>query len=125
MLKIIVFTSIIMFDLREILTTLKEKIGDMEINADNITKVLKFAMECVEVTELKGEAKKDLAIKLVRQVVEEAPISDEKEKLLLDMIDQKVLHGMVDLVVEAKEGKIDINALKQVGTGCCNIFKKN
>ena len=125
MLKIIVFTCIIMFDLREILTKLKEKIGDMEINADNITKVLKFAMECVEVTELKGEAKKDLAIKLVRQVVEEAPISDEKEKLLLDMIDQKVLHGMVDLVVEAKEGKIDINALKQVGTGCCNIFKKN
>ena len=125
MLKIIVFTCIIMFDLREILTTLKEKIGDMEINADNITKVLKFAMECVEVTELKGEAKKDLAIKLVRQIVEEAPISDEKEKLLLDMIDQKVLHGMVDLVVEAKEGKIDINALKQVGTGCCNIFKKN
>ena len=125
MLKIIVFTSIIMFDLREILTKLKEKIGDMEINADNITKVLKFAMECVEFTELKGEAKKDLAIKLVRQVVEEAPISDEKEKLLLDMIDQKVLHGMVDLVVEAKEGKIDINALKQVGTGCCNIFKKN
>ncbi len=125
MLKIFVFTCIIMFDLREILTTLKEKIGDMEINADNITNVLKFAMECVEVTELKGEAKKDLAIKLVRQVVEEAPISDEKEKLLLDMIDQKVLHGMVDLVVEAKEGKIDINALKQVGTGCCNIFKKN
>lgn len=125
MLKIFVFTCIIMFDLREILITLKEKIGDMEINADNITKVLKFAMECVEVTELKGDAKKDLAIKLVRQVVEEAPISDEKEKLLLDMIDQKVLHGMVDLVVEAKEGKIDINALKQVGTGCCNIFKKN
>ena len=55
----------------------------------------------------------------------DAPISDEKEKLLLDMIDQKVLHGMVDLVVEAKEGKIDINALKQVGTGCCGIFKKN
>ena len=46
-----------MFDLREIITKLKEKIGDMEINADNITKVLKFAMECVELTELKGEAK--------------------------------------------------------------------
>ena len=41
-----------MFDLRELLTNLKNKIGDMEINADNITKVLKFAMECVEVTEL-------------------------------------------------------------------------
>ena len=41
------------------------------------------------------------------------------------MIDQKILHGMVDLVVDAKEGKIDINTLKQVGTGCCSIFKKN
>ena len=114
-----------MFDLRELLINLKNKIGDMEINADNITKVLKFAMECVEVTELKGDAKKDLAIKLVRQVVEEAPISDDKEKLLLDMIDQKILHGMVDLVVEAKEGKIDINAVKQVASGCCAVFKKN
>ena len=113
-----------MFDLREILTNLKNKIGDMEINSDNIIKVLKFAMECVEVTELKGDAKKDLAIKLVRQVVEEAPISDAKEKLLLDMIDQKILHGMVDLVVEAKEGKIDINSVKQISTGCCAIFMK-
>ena len=75
-----------MFDLREIITNLNNKIGNMEINADNIITVLRFAMECVEVTELKGEAKKNLAIKLVRQVVEEAPISDEKEKLLLDMI---------------------------------------
>ena len=109
----------------DVMKMLKEKIGDMEITADTVISVLKFSMECVELTQLKGEEKKDLAIKLVRQVVEEAPISDEKEKLLLDMIDQKVLHGMVDLVVEAKEGKIDINALKQVGTGCCNIFKKN
>jgi hypothetical protein len=113
-----------MFDLREILTNLNNKIGNMEINADNIITVLQFAMECVEVTELKGKAKKDLAIKLVRQVVEEAPISDEKEKLLLDMIDQKILHGMVDLVVEAKDGKIDINTIHQVGSGCCAVFMK-
>ena len=109
----------------DVFENLKKKIEGIEVNSETIVKVLKFAMECVEVTELKGEEKKDLAIKLVRQVVEEAPISDEKEKLLLDMIDQKVLHGMVDLAVEAKDGKIDINALKQVGTGCCNIFKKN
>lgn len=113
-----------MFDLREIITNLNNKIGNMEINADNIITVLRFAMEYVEVTELKGEAKKNLAIKLVRQVVEEAPISDEKEKLLLDMIDQKILHGMVDLVVEAKDGKIDINTIQQVGSGCCDVFMK-
>ena len=97
----------------------------IEINSKTITTVIKISMEIVEATNLKGEEQKKLVEKLVRKIVKDAPIADEKEKLLLDMIDQKVLHGMVDLVVEAKEGKIDINALKQVGTGCCNIFKKN
>ena len=97
----------------------------IEINSKTITTVIKISMEIVEATNLKGEEQKKLVEKLVRKVVKDAPIEDEKEKLLLDMIDQKVLHGMVDLAVEAKDGKIDINALKQVGTGCCNIFKKN
>ena len=40
------------------LKTLKEKIGDMEINADTIMQVLRFAMEVVEATQLKGEDQK-------------------------------------------------------------------
>ena len=113
-----------MIDLRELMTALNEKKGDIEINAQSIIKILKFAMECVEVTELKGEAKKDLAIKLVRNVVEEAPITDEKEKLLLDMIDQKILHNTIDLVIDARDGKIDINTIAKVSTKCCGLLKK-
>ena len=111
------------------LSKLKEKIGDLVINAETIVQVLKFAMEVVEVTELKGKAQKDLAIKLVRIVVVEAPISDEKEKLLLDMIDNNILSNTVDLVIAATQGKLDINKVVEVGkvcckTGCMNLFKK-
>ena len=59
------------------LNALKEKIGTTEINAQTIITILRFAMEVVEATQLKGAAQKELAIKLVRQIVLEAPISDE------------------------------------------------
>lgn len=103
---------------------LKEKIGDIEINADTIIQVLRFAMEVVETTQVKGAEQKELAIKLVRQVVVEAPIADEKEKLLLDMIDNGVLGNTVDLVVMASKGELDVNAVVAVATGCCAALMK-
>ena len=78
------------------MNALKEKVGNMEINAQTVITVLRFAMEVVEATQLKGEAQKELAIKLVRQIVVEAPISDDKEKLLLDMIDAGILSDTVE-----------------------------
>ena len=101
---------------------LKEKIGDMEINAQTIIKVLQFAMEVMEATKVKGPAQRDLAIKLVRQIVTDAPISDEKEKLLLDMIDQGILANTIELVVAASKGNLDINAVVAVASGCCKLF---
>jgi hypothetical protein len=103
---------------------LKEKIGDMEINADTIIQILRFAMEVVETTQVKGAEQKELVIKLVRQVVVEAPITDEKERLLLDMIDHGVLGNTVDLVVMASKGELDVNAIVAVATGCCAAFIK-
>ncbi len=105
------------------LRKLKGKIGDTEINAQTIIKVLRFAMEVVEAApNFKGPAQRDLAIKLVRQIVIEAPISDEKEKLLLDMIDQGILTNTIELVVAASKGKLDINTVVAVATGCCKLF---
>ena len=104
------------------LVKLNEKIGDMEINAQTIITVTKFSMEVVEATKLKGAAQKELAISLVRQVIVEAPISDEKEKLLLDMIDQGILANTIELVVAASKGNLDINMVVAVATGCCKIF---
>lgn len=108
----------------DVMKMLKEKIGDMEITADTVISVLKFSMECAECTDLKGAEKKDLAIKLVRQVIVDAPICDEKEKLLLDMIDQNVLHNMIDLVVDATHGRLDVDTVTQVASGCCALLSK-
>ena len=113
-----------MSDFDHCMQMLKYKLQDTEITLENIMTVVKFAMEVVEVTELKGDEQKDMAICLVRTLVVEAPISDEKEKLLLDIIDQGVLGNTVDLVVDASKGNLKVNQVVKVAAGCCAAFCK-
>jgi len=106
------------------LHNLKQKLGDREINAGNIITIIQLAMETVELTKVKGKAQKDLAIKLVRQLVVDAPVSDDKEKLLLDMIDQDILSNTIELIVKATKGELDINMAVGVAQNCCLAFLK-
>jgi hypothetical protein len=99
--------------------SLRNKMGDIEVNAENI-----ITMEVVELTTLKGEAQKVLCVKLIRDIIVEAPITDEKEKFLLDMIDNGTVGNTIDLIVGASRGEIDINTVTQVGTNCCLAFMK-
>lgn len=103
---------------------LKKKIEGIEVNANTVITILRYAMEVVELSKAKGDAQRELAIKLVRQVVVDAPINDEKEKLLLDLIDNGILGNTVDLVIDASRGDIDVNNVAQVATGCCLTFLK-
>ena len=94
------------------------------INSGNITLVIKLAMEIVEASALKGEEQK-LVEKIVRKIVVEAPIEDDKEKLLLDMIDEGVVGDVIDLVVSASKGELDINVAEKAAVGCCLAILKN
>lgn len=111
-------------DYEECRKNLLDKIGKLEINTQTIIVILKMAMEIVEATQLKGKAQKELCIKLVKDIVIAAPLSGSHEKLILDMIESGVLDNTIDLVIDATQGKIDINAAIGVATGCCGAFMK-
>ena len=110
--------------LEEILPMLKIKFKDTEVNAENLITILRFAMEIVETTEAKGEEQKKLGIKLVRQMIVDAPIKDEKETLLLNIIDNGILSNTIDLVVDASKGNVNINKVVEVASTCCLSFLK-
>ena len=55
---------------------------NIEITSKTMTTVIKICMEIAEATKLKGKEQKVLVGRLVKKVVKDAPISDEKEKLL-------------------------------------------
>jgi hypothetical protein len=95
------------------------KIGDMEITPQTIITILRFTMEIVELSDTKGEEQKELVEKLVKHVVVDAPISDFKEKLMLDMIDEGILGDMTSLIVSASKGELDINAIAATAGVCC------
>ena len=65
---------------------------------------------------------KKLASKIIRKIIVDAPISDEKEKLCLDMVDEGIVENVIDLVVSASKGELNINAIGGTATACCSAF---
>lgn len=106
------------------LRKLKEKTKDIEINAKTIISVVRFAMEIVETTSLKGKQQKELVEKLVRQTIRDAPISDRKEEALLYMVDEGIIGDITELVVSATNGELNVNAVIEISKVCCMGFLK-
>lgn len=100
---------------------LKTKIDSMGliVNSKNITLIIKLAMEIVEASALKGDEQKKLVEKILKKIIVEAPITDDKEKLLLNMIEEGIVGDVIDLVVSATKGEININVVEKAAVGCC------
>ena len=104
------------------LKKVKARIGVSEVNAQSLVLVVKYAMEVVELVDLKGSEQRELALRLVRRVVQDAPISDEKEKLCLDMIDSGAVGQTIDLVIDATNGHVNVNQVARIAENCCFTF---
>jgi hypothetical protein len=98
---------------------LKDNIDNLNIsiNSATIPLLIKYTMELVEKTPIKGPAQKDFACRLLRDIFKEAT-DGEEEKTLLLLCDNGTIGNTIDLIVAATQGKLDINAIKKVSKGC-------
>lgn len=108
-----------MFDFDSSLGLLKERSHNVDINGQNLMIIVKYAMEIIEVTELKGVEQKDMAIKLVKQLVNDSNLSDNIVSTVNHIIDIGALSVTIDLIVDATKGKININLKKKLKRFCC------
>ena len=108
-----------MFDFDSCLGQLKERSSNIEINGQNLMIIVKYAMEIIEVTELKGVEQKEMAIKLVKKLVTDSNLSDNITSVLNEIIDSGALSVTIDLIVDATKGKININLKKKLKRFCC------
>jgi hypothetical protein len=104
------------------LEQVKARVGVSEVTAQSLMLIVKYAMEVVELVDLKGSEQRELALRLVRRVVQDAPISDEKEQLCLDMIDSGAVGQTIDLVIDATNGHVNVNQIARVAENCCFTF---
>lgn len=91
------------------LEKLNTRLGDVEVSPQSVISVMKYAMEIIELSELKGGDQKDMAIRLVKAVVTESSIEEGRKKVCLDIIESGALAQTIDLVIEATKGNININ----------------
>ena len=103
-------------------STLKER--NIEVSSKTITQIVKIAMEIVEATKLKGKEQKALVERIVRKIVTDAPLDESKKSIVISMLDEGIVGDVIDLVVSATKGELDINSVEKVATGCLSCFLK-
>jgi hypothetical protein len=99
------------------LAIVKEKISVVDIRASTIHLIIKYVIEELDETPLQGTEKKEVALHLIREIV--VDLTDgEDEKKLLAMLDDGTISNLIDLIIDATKGKINVNAIASVGVGC-------
>lgn len=94
--------------------TLKNKIKNIDVNSSNIISILKISMELVEQLEdVKGMEQRDFAVLLVREIIEKSKMSNSQKENCLLIIDFGVLDNVVDFVIDASKGNVNINKVKK------------
>ena len=108
----------------KVMNEVMEQLKNTEINMPNVMKIVKITMEVIELTKVKGEKQKDLAVKVVKKIVIGAPIVDDQKKNIIQMIDGEVLSSTIDLIVAASKGQLNINVVEKVSTGCWAFIRR-
>lgn len=90
------------------------------LNLANLGSFLQTAMELVE-KDGRGYDKKDLAIRMVKTLMAS---NDTTSALTKDIVDSGALASMVDVIVAASKGHVNVNATVTAGTKSCFAFCK-
>lgn len=110
----------------ESLKELKIKIKGIEINSSSLMIIVRYAMEIVEVTKVKGSDQKRMVIELLRDLFNgdenDLPISDDEKELCLRLINNGSVSETIDIIIDATKGKIDVNKIVNVSKKCCVIM---
>ena len=93
---------------------MKSNFSDTDISPATIIIILKKSMELVEQLEdVKGTEQRDFAVLLVREIITKSNMSQSQKENCLLVIDFGVLDNVVDFVIDATKGNVDINAVKK------------
>ena len=101
--------------------TLKSKISVIKIRASTLHLLIKYVMEEIENTPLQGTEQKEMSLKLIRELIIDLT-DNEDEEILLKLLDNGSISNMIDLIVDATKGKLNINSLAETSVGCFSIF---
>jgi hypothetical protein len=102
----------------EVLEDLKYKLKEIGVKKSTLALVIKFVMEAVENTPIKGKEQKNYALRLIDGLVEEFAYGDDKNFLKI-ALDSGSISDTIDLIVSATKGELNVNMVIKVATKSC------
>lgn len=102
----------------KVFEVLLEQAKDVGVKKSTIAILIKYVMEAVEDTPLKGAEQKDYALRLIRSLVVELADDEDKEYLLI-AIDSGSISTTIDLVVAATKGELNVNMVVESAVTSC------
>lgn len=99
------------------LEAIKEKVSLISIRPSTLYLIIKYVMEEVEKTPIKGPEQKEIALNLIKALIIDLT-ENEDEKVLLDLLNDGTIGNLIDLIVDVSKGKININKISKVSMGC-------
>jgi hypothetical protein len=100
-------------------TILSKKI---KLGENSVMLCVRYAMEIVELSELKGEDQKRMVIELMRELIKLSNVDNDTSDKILFFVNENVLNDIIELVVDATKGNININKLTEQVGNCCFAF---
>ena len=92
-----------------LINQLKENWKEKKITLETVHIVLKEGMELLEQFNCTGEKKKEYVIIIVKTLVTELVENETDKKIILELIEKKILGNTIDLIVQASKGQLNIN----------------
>lgn len=103
------------------LLRLKDRMKDLAIRSTSLPLIIKYVIEIFERTPIKGTEKKTMALKLMRAII--VDLTDgEDEKILTQLLDDGTISNLIELVIDATKGKLDVNVAVKIAYGCFSKF---
>lgn len=112
---------------KDVLHQLKDRMREhqLKLTPKTMVSIVKFAMEIVEKTALKGIQKRELVNEMLLHIIEASPISEDQRELCRMLIENEFIGNTVDLIVNATKGTLKINRIQEFAEStksCCFAF---
>ena len=95
----------------------RKKLENVSLRPNTVHLVIKYIIELIEETPLKGVEQKELALKVMRELFKDLT-EGEDEIVLLKLLDDGSISNLIDLVVDATNGKLNMNNTVETTLKC-------
>lgn len=94
----------------ELLKKLGEK--NIPIKSETIVTIVRYAMEIVELYNLKGSSKKEIVVHLIKKIGNEH-LEGKSKEIMNTLIESQIVENAIEILVMATKGELKLNNLTE------------